>query len=128
MLFAAVDANGRIFCLRVGPLTHFESSDGDAGDSGVHEAPIGGERRASFVVDNATEPFVRPRVDDDLSPDDETLRSDRPRSVSSYPPPPPRLPRVRPPTASRPSGWPPSPRSDAWLIKTPIVTGQRKLA
>src|SRR5579871_3768901 len=37
MLFAAVDHDGRIYCVRAGPLTHFESSEDD--DSGVHEAP-----------------------------------------------------------------------------------------
>jgi hypothetical protein len=67
MLLASVDANGRVFCLRVGPLTHFESTDDDTvegpGDSGVYAPPSEEQRQAIFALEDATEPYVQPELD-----------------------------------------------------------------
>jgi hypothetical protein len=46
MLFAAVDPSGRIYCVRVGPLAHFDSCAAE--DSGVSHSPNG-----TLKLDNA---------------------------------------------------------------------------
>lgn len=105
MLFAAVDQNGRIFCVRAGPLTHFESSAAD--DSGVHSTPSDTQKQSGLAFDDVTDPGVMP-MGMDGAEDLDTMQYRRP---SSNPPPPPssrhsmrgppappvpRVPRLRP--------------------------------
>jgi hypothetical protein len=56
MLFAAVDPNGRIYCVRVGPLTHFDSCAAE--DASVTHTPNG-----TLKLDSAAR-----RPDDSLPP------------------------------------------------------------
>jgi hypothetical protein len=151
MLFAAVDPGGRIFCVRAGPLTHFES--GAADDSGVHATPHGGvqatandtQKQASLPDDYATDPHLAVSLGaDDYEDDDVETSTYRkssnppppPRSGYSTrgptPPPTPKVPRLRPfvkPLAPAPTaytisgsrGRPPAPSSHAWLHDLPVA-------
>jgi hypothetical protein len=125
MLFAAVEPGGRIFCVRAGPLTHFESAAAD--DSGVHATPNGGvqampnvgvlatandtQKQASLPDDYATDPHLAISLAaDDYEDDDVETSTYRPPTRSSHPPPPrsgystrgptppptPKVPRLRP--------------------------------
>jgi hypothetical protein len=105
MLFAAVDQSGRIFCVRAGPLTHFESSAAD--DSGVHSTPNDTQKEASIAFDDSTDPGLMP-MGMEGAEDLETMPYRRPssnpppppssrHSMRGPPPPPvPRVPRLRP--------------------------------
>jgi hypothetical protein len=116
MLFAAVGQDGRIFCVRAGPLTHFESTKED--DSGVHTLRIETPKQAGLELCDATDPDLHiPFLDDDDVDDDmrtivrtPPLRSWIPpishtgRSPRDPgPPPPPRVPRLRPSLESIPA-------------------------
>jgi hypothetical protein len=165
MLFAAVDPSGRIFCVRAGPLTHFESSAAD--DSGVHSTPNDTQKQASLSFDDATDPGLHISLaDDDAELETTPYEVVRPPSNpaplprSAYgrrdtPPPPPRLPRLRPfvtPVSPRPSptqgarvapnlgiaprpsqyvaaagrGRPPAPSSHAWLRHSAVAGWPRR--
>ncbi len=103
MLFAAVDPTGRIFCVRAGPLTHFESAAAD--DSGVHSTPNDTQKRASAVYDDtdATDPGFGVPADDDGFAELETTPYPSRRFTSS-----PSLPRSG--NGGRPASPPPTPR------------------
>jgi hypothetical protein len=134
MLFAAVDPGGRIFCVRAGPLTHFESSRSD--DSGVHSTPNDTERHPSQSFQDETDPalLISVEVDDSEELETATFQTPDPQRYSSSPPPPPqsgrsmrepppppvpRLPRLRPFAApSEPAR--PDPRSMRYAPRTPV--------
>jgi hypothetical protein len=77
MLFAAAAHDGRIYCVRAGPLTHFESCSAD--DSGVHHTPNGTEKLQALTPNESDESdpiLLQVRRDTPTSPtsfDDETL-------------------------------------------------------
>jgi hypothetical protein len=165
MLFAAVDPSGRIFCVMAGPLTHFESSAAD--DSGVHSTPNDTQKQASLSFDDATDPGLHISLaDDDAELETTPYEVSRPPSSpapstrSAYgrrdtPPPPPRLPRLRPFVAPVPArqappqparmvpnhglaprpaqyvasagrGRPPAPSSHAWLRDPAVAAWPRR--
>jgi hypothetical protein len=70
MLFAAVAHDGRIYCVRAGPLTHFESCTAD--DSGVQHAPNGTEKLQTIPAEESDPILLRVRRDTPASFEDET--------------------------------------------------------
>jgi hypothetical protein len=67
MLFAATGADGRIYCVRAGPLTHFESctpssaeaaeNAPDAEDSGVHHSPNDTQKQENLAWEDVPTPM-----------------------------------------------------------------------
>jgi hypothetical protein len=118
MLFAAADVDGRIFCVRAGPLTHFESCAGEAGEEvSAAEASPDDTQRQDGLFDDLTDPgFTIAVPDDDMDREPETApypstpfpttryaRGSQSSRSTPVPPPPPRLPRIQslPPVSTR---------------------------